>query len=78
MGYAINPDGSFRYKVDNVIHGDRWYVGSFKNTNNGNEMYGYGIQQDNSKGLLEYFYNASTGKLIWELMRRAIRRCVFG
>ncbi len=66
MGYALNGDGSLRYTVDNVVHGDRWYVGSFCNANNGNEMYGYGIQQDNANGLLEYFYNASTGELIWE------------
>lgn len=66
MGYALNGDGSLRYTVDNVVHGDRWYVGSFCNANNGTEMYGYGIQQDNANGLLEYFYNASTGELIWE------------
>ena len=66
MGYALNGDGSLRYIVPNVVHGDRWYVGSFCNGNNGKEMYGYGIQQDNASGLLEYFYNASTGKLIWE------------
>ena len=66
MGYAINGDGSLRYKVDHVVHGDRWYVGSFCNDNNGKEMMGYGIQQDNASGLLEYFYNASTGELIWE------------
>ncbi|MBE6854538.1 MAG: hypothetical protein E7501_02665 [Ruminococcus sp.] len=66
MGYAINGDGSLRYTVDHVVHGDRWYVGSFENANNGNEMMGYGIQQDNANGLLEYFYNASTGALIWE------------
>lgn len=66
MGYALNGDGSLRYTVDNVVHGDRWYVGSFSNDNNGNEMMGYGIQQDNANGLLEYFYNANTGELIWE------------
>ncbi|MBQ3109849.1 MAG: RICIN domain-containing protein [Clostridia bacterium] len=65
MGYALNGDGSLRYTVDKVVHGDRWYVGSFSNDNNNNEMMGYGIQQDNPNGLLEYFYNASTGKLIW-------------
>ncbi|MDO4563517.1 MAG: discoidin domain-containing protein [Clostridia bacterium] len=65
MGYAINHDGSLRYKVDGVVHGDRWHVGSFANDNNGNEMMGYGIQQDNPSGLLEYFYNASTGNLLW-------------
>ncbi|MBE6847586.1 MAG: hypothetical protein E7503_05595 [Ruminococcus sp.] len=66
MGYALNGDGSHRYTVKNVVHGDRWYVGSFCNDNNNNEMMGYGIQQDNANGLLEYFYNASTGELIWE------------
>ncbi len=66
MGYCLNGDGSFRYTVPNVVHGDRWYVGSFSNSNNGKEMLGYGIQQDNANGLLEYFYNASTGELIWE------------
>lgn len=66
MGYALNGDGSHRYTVKNVVHGDRWYVGSFSNANNNNEMMGYGIQQDNANGLLEYFYNASTGELIWE------------
>ncbi len=66
MGYCLNGDGSLRYTVDNVVHGDRWYVGSFENSNNNNEMMGYGIQQDNANGLLEYFYNASTGELIWE------------
>ncbi len=66
MGYCLNGDGSHRYTVKNVVHGDRWYVGSFANKNNNNEMMGYGIQQDNANGLLEYFYNASTGELIWE------------
>ncbi len=66
MGYALNGDGTLRYTVDNVVHGDRWYVGAFENANNGGEMMGYGIQQDNTNGLLEYFYNASTGELIWE------------
>lgn len=38
MGYALNEDGSLRYTVDKVVHGDRWYVGSFCNNNNGKEM----------------------------------------
>ena len=65
MGYALNGDGTLRYHMDEVVHGDRWYVGSFKNSNNGNEMLGYGIQQDNPNNLLEYCYNASTGEIIW-------------
>ncbi|MBQ8515463.1 MAG: RICIN domain-containing protein [Ruminococcus sp.] len=65
MGYALNSDGTLRYQVPELVHGDRWYVGSFCNANNGTEMYGYGIQQNNGSGLLEYFYNASTGEILW-------------
>ena len=63
MGYALNGDGSLRYHIDEVVHGDRWYVGAF---NKGDKvMMGYGIQQDHPKNLLEYYYNASTGKVVW-------------
>lgn len=65
MGYALNGDGSLRYHIDEIVHGDRWFVGSFDNSNNGREMMGYGIQQNNPYGLLEYFYNASTGEMLW-------------
>lgn len=63
MGYALNGDGTLRYKVPVVVHGDRWYVGAFNKGDK--EMMGYGIQQDHPNNLLEYYYNASTGKLIW-------------
>ena len=63
MGYALNGDGTLRYQIPEVVHGDRWYVGAF---NKGDKvMMGYGIQQDHPKNLLEYYYNASTGKVIW-------------
>lgn len=63
MGYVLNGDGSLRYQIPEVVHGDRWYVGAF---NKGDKvMMGYGIQQDHPKNLLEYYYNASTGKIIW-------------
>lgn len=63
MGYALNGDGTLRYSIPEVVHGDRWYVGAF---NKGDKvMMGYGIQQDHPNNLLEYYYNASTGKLIW-------------
>ncbi len=65
MGYCLNGDGSLRYHIDDIVHGDRWFVGAFCNANNGKEMYGYGIQQNNQFGLLEYFYNASTGEMLW-------------
>lgn len=63
IGYALNGDGSLRYVVPTVVHGDRWYVGAFNK--NDKVMMGYGIQQDHPDNLLEYYYNASTGKLIW-------------
>ncbi|MBR6069507.1 MAG: hypothetical protein IKP78_02810 [Ruminococcus sp.] len=65
MGYCLNGDGTLRYHIDEIVHGDRWFVGSFSNKNNGREMYGYGIQQKNQYGLLEYMYNASTGEMLW-------------
>ncbi|MGN1087108.1 MAG: RICIN domain-containing protein, partial [Porcipelethomonas sp.] len=67
MGYALNGDGTLRYQIPELVHGDRWYVGSFCNANNGTEMYGYGIQQNNESGLLEYMYNASTGEILWKV-----------
>ena len=63
MGYALNGDGTLRYVVPTVVHGDRWYVGTFNKTDK--VMMGYGIQQDHPSNLLEYYYNASTGKLVW-------------
>ncbi|SDA22971.1 Ricin-type beta-trefoil lectin domain-like [Ruminococcus sp. YE71] len=65
MGYALNGDGTLRYQVKDVVHGDRWHVTAFSNAQNGKEMWGYGVQQRNPNTLLEYIYNASTGKLIW-------------
>ena len=63
MGYALNGDGTLRYQIPEVVHGDRWYVGAFNKGDK--EMMGYGIQQDHPKNLLEYYYNASTGKVVW-------------
>lgn len=65
MGYCLNGDGSLRWHNDEIVHGDRWFVGSFENANNGNVMMGYGIQQDHPRNLLEYYYNASTGEIVW-------------
>lgn len=63
QGYALNGDGTLRYQIPLINHGDRWYVGAFKKGDS--EMMGYGIQQDHPNNLLEYFYNASTGKILW-------------
>ena len=65
MGYCLNGDGTLRYHIDEIVHGDRWFVGSFENANNQKMMMGYGVQQNNIYGLLEYYYNASTGEMLW-------------
>ncbi len=63
QGYALNGDGTLRYQISLVNHGDRWYVGAFNKGEK--EMMGYGIQQDHPQNLLEYYYNASTGEILW-------------
>ncbi len=68
MGYALNSDGSLRYSIPEVVHGDRYHIASFSNAQNGREMCGYGVQQRNNSTLLEYIYNASTGELLWKNM----------
>lgn len=65
-GYALNANGTLRYKVGldspGVIHGDRFHVGDFNPSRTGLE--GFAIQQDNSSGLLYLTYDASTGATI--------------
>ncbi len=65
MGYCINGDGTLRYQVKDVVHGDRYHIAPFSNADNGKHMTGYGVQQNNPNTLLEYIYNAATGELIW-------------
>lgn len=66
MGYCLNGDGTLRYEITSqgIVHGDRYYVGAF--VKNSKQLLGYGIQQDNPYGLLEYIYNSATGEIIWQ------------
>ena len=66
IGFCLNGDGTLRYELGSqgVVHGDRYYVGRFSPDDK--VMMGYGIQQDNPNGLLEYAYNAATGKILWK------------
>jgi rhamnogalacturonan endolyase len=61
--FMINSDGTLRYILPGVIHGDRFFIGKFDKQHAG--MRGYGIQQNNPSGLLEYYYDATAGKMIW-------------
>jgi rhamnogalacturonan endolyase len=61
--FVVNSDGTVRYVLPGVIHGDRFFIG--KMNPNSTTMQGYGVQQDNPSGLLEYFYDATTGVIQW-------------
>lgn len=67
IGFTLNgEDGSIRYdmgKEQRIIHGDRFYVGKYNKDDT--TMMGYGVQQDNPENISEYYYNASTGEVIW-------------
>ncbi|MDR3002354.1 MAG: hypothetical protein LBU89_13975 [Fibromonadaceae bacterium] len=66
IGFTLNGDGTLKYSLatEGIVHGDRFYVGRFNKGDN--FLMGYGVQQDNPSGILEYTYNAATGKTIWK------------
>lgn len=63
IGFALESDGTLKYALDGIVHGDRFYVGQFEKTGN---FTGYGVQQDNPDGVTEYYYDASNGKIFWK------------
>lgn len=62
-GFCLESNGKVKYVLP-VVHGDRWYIGKMDKNRAG--LQGYGIQQENETGLLDYYYDASTGKVLWE------------
>ncbi|MFE7503914.1 hypothetical protein [Promicromonospora sp. NPDC057488] len=65
IGFVLNGDGSLRYSLGpDVVHGDRFHIADMDPDRPGLE--GYGVQQRNPSGLLEYYYDAATGELLWE------------
>ncbi|MXN90115.1 T9SS type A sorting domain-containing protein [Flavobacterium sp. Sd200] len=66
IGYCLNGDGTVRYLLgpEGVVHGDRTQIGKLDPNRAG--MQGYAVQQNNPSGLLEYYYDANTGELLWE------------
>lgn len=61
--FLLNGDGTMRYVLPGVGHGDRFYIGKFSSDHAG--MRGFGVQQNHPSGLLEYYYNATTGEVLW-------------
>ncbi|HKX33665.1 MAG TPA: hypothetical protein VJ302_38655 [Blastocatellia bacterium] len=66
IGYTLNGNGTLRYSLagQGVVHGDRMHIG--KLDRNAPGLQGYGVQQDNPSGLLEYYYDAGTGSILWK------------
>jgi rhamnogalacturonan endolyase len=63
IGFVLDGNGAVKYTLGpTVVHGDRFYVGDLDPDRPGLE--GYGIQQDNSNLLYEYYYDAATGQLL--------------
>lgn len=65
-GYALNPDGTFRYRVGGdrveIVHGDRFHLGDFDPERPGPE--GFYVQQNHPEGLRYLVYDAATGETI--------------
>lgn len=66
IGFALNGDGTERYSLagQGVIHGDRFHLAKIDPTREG--LQGYGVQQRNPSFLYEYYYDGSTGDMIWK------------
>lgn len=66
IGFVLNGDGTLRYSLasQGIVHGDRFHIADMDPSRPGLE--GYGVQQNNASGLREYYYDASTGQMIWK------------
>jgi rhamnogalacturonan endolyase len=70
IGFVLNgSNGSLLYSLattGGVVHGDRWHIAKMDSSRAG--LQGYGIQQNNSSGLYDYYYDARNGSMIWKHM----------
>ncbi|GIE99226.1 carbohydrate-binding protein [Paractinoplanes rishiriensis] len=66
IGFVLNGNGTLRYSLasQGVIHGDRFHIAKMDPNRAG--LQGYAVQQDNASGLREYYYDATTGQIIWK------------
>ncbi|KAH6693932.1 FG-GAP repeat family protein [Plectosphaerella plurivora] len=66
IGFTLNGDGTLRYSLgpQGVVHGDRFHIAKMDPTRAG--LQGFGVQQDNPNGLLEYYYDATRGEILWK------------
>ncbi|KAH7374654.1 hypothetical protein B0T11DRAFT_268963 [Plectosphaerella cucumerina] len=66
IGFTLNGDGRLRYTLgpQGVVHGDRFHIAKMDPTRAG--LQGFAVQQDNPSGLLEYYYDATQGQILWK------------
>ncbi len=66
IGFVLNGDGTLRYSLGEkgIIHGDRFHIAKMDPSRP--NLQGYGVQQNNPSGLLEYYYDAADGTILWE------------
>ncbi|KAL2131850.1 hypothetical protein VTI74DRAFT_4538 [Chaetomium olivicolor] len=65
IGFTLNGNGTVRYSLgaQGIVHGDRFHIAKMDPSRPG--LQGYGIQQRNPSGLLEYYYDARDGRVLW-------------
>lgn len=61
--FMLNSNGTLRYKLPDVVHGDRFYIAKLDPNRPG--MQGFGVQQHHPTFLYEYYYDATTGTVLW-------------
>ncbi|KAL2107180.1 hypothetical protein VUR80DRAFT_5576 [Thermomyces stellatus] len=65
IGFVLNGEGELHYSLGpDVVHGDRFHIAKMDPGREG--LQGYGVQQRNPSGLLEYYYDATDGTMLWE------------
>ncbi|MBN1516622.1 hypothetical protein JXA32_08630 [Candidatus Sumerlaeota bacterium] len=67
IGYVLDgATGAMLYNMDQqgIVHGDRYHIGKLDPTRPG--LQGFAVQQRNPNGILEHYYDAATGELLWK------------
>lgn len=65
IGFTLNGNGQLRYSLGTrgIVHGDRFCIAKIDPNRSG--LQGFGVQQSNPSRLLEYYYDATNGNIIW-------------
>jgi hypothetical protein len=61
-GFVLDAEGKLLYRIEGVVHGDRFHIGDLDPDRPGLE--GFGVQQNNPSRLHLYYYDAKTGEVL--------------